>query len=228
MKMSNSGKIWKPAFLMLLLTLLAPAVVSADETGWPRWRGPNGDGVSAETVWNPKALEGGARVLWTATIGAGYSNVAISAGRLYAMGSGDVTHLAFVCRDAATGRTIWKRRLMVGFGGLDPMSTPSVDGDRVYGTAQNGMSFCLKTADGSLVWKKGVGPDSSDDVRTFSTGYGRASSLVVDGSLLFVNANLAGIDKMNGRLVWNSGMHIANPLLPFAGVYATPVIVEVD
>jgi outer membrane protein assembly factor BamB len=213
-----------------VLLVLASGLISAEPSNWPRWRGPNGDGVSTETGWNPKCLDGGAKVLWTANIGTGYSNIAISDGHLYAMGSGDVTHLAFACLDAATGKTIWMQRLMLGVGSQDPMSTPTVDGDRVYGTAQNGMLFCLNTADGRMLWKKGVGPDSSDEVRTFSLGYGRVSSPVVDGALLLINANMAGIalDKMDGRVVWDSGTHIANPLLPFAEAYATPVIADLE
>jgi outer membrane protein assembly factor BamB len=210
--------------------VLAAASVFAEAPAWPRWRGPNGDGVSTETGWNAKALEGGARVAWTADIGAGYSNVAISDGRLYAMGSGDVTHLAFLCLDAATGKTIWKQSLMLGVGSQDPMATPCVDADRVYGMAQNGALFCLKTADGTLVWQKRVGPDKGDDIRTFRIDYGRSCSPVVDGRILLLNVNIAGValDKMDGRVIWDSGMKIANLLLPFAQPFATPVFADVD
>jgi len=214
------------AFLMLLVA----AVSVAEPYDWPGWRGPGGTGVSAETDWNPKCLQGGAKVLWTASIGAGYSNIAVAGGRVYAAGSGDATHLAFSCLDAASGKTIWKQNVMLGVGSQDPMSTPAVDGDRVYGLAQNGAVFCLQAADGSLVWKKVVGPGSSDDVRTFSLGYGCAASPRIDGALLFINANMAGValDKMDGHMVWDSGRHIANALLPFAEVYATPVATRID
>jgi len=35
----------------------------ADDFDWPRWRGPNGDGISKETDWDPKALEEEPKVL---------------------------------------------------------------------------------------------------------------------------------------------------------------------
>ena len=50
---------------------------------WPRWRGPDGNGVSKETGWDPKALENGPKILWRTNVGYGYSNVAIEDGRLY-------------------------------------------------------------------------------------------------------------------------------------------------
>src|SRR5512136_460720 len=77
-------------------------------SGWPGWRGPNGDGVSLETGWNEKALEGGAKILWTAMIGPGYSNVAITDGRLFTMGTRD-SQLVFSCLDAASGSVIWEK-----------------------------------------------------------------------------------------------------------------------
>ena len=36
---------------------------NADDFDWPRWRGPNGDGISIETDWDPEALSGGPRIL---------------------------------------------------------------------------------------------------------------------------------------------------------------------
>lgn len=51
----------------ILLIFLAPATcgirASEDDFEWPRWRGPNGDGISKEKDWNPKALTGGPKIL---------------------------------------------------------------------------------------------------------------------------------------------------------------------
>ena len=57
----------------------------ADEFDWPRWRGPNGDGISLETDWDPEALSGGPKILWKVNVGWGHSNVAIQDNRLYTM-----------------------------------------------------------------------------------------------------------------------------------------------
>src|SRR5687767_2178712 len=42
---------------------------------WPQWRGPNRDGVSAETGLLRQWPEGGPKVLWTAATGEGFSSV---------------------------------------------------------------------------------------------------------------------------------------------------------
>jgi hypothetical protein len=59
---------------------------------WPQWRGPEGNGQSRETDWDPASFAA-PRVLWKADVGVGYSNV--------------------VCLDAATGKQIWRRPFAV-------------------------------------------------------------------------------------------------------------------
>lgn len=63
-----------------------PMTGIADDFDWPGWRGPNGDGISNETDWDPEALAEGAEILWKVDLGMGYSNVAINDNRLYTMG----------------------------------------------------------------------------------------------------------------------------------------------
>jgi hypothetical protein len=52
---------------LLIVAIFAAAwyAIPPDTTSfnWPRWRGPDGNGTSRETGWNPMALEGGPRVL---------------------------------------------------------------------------------------------------------------------------------------------------------------------
>ena len=49
----------------------------AGDFDWPRWRGPNGDGISMETDWDPEALAEGPKILWKVNVGKGHSNVSI-------------------------------------------------------------------------------------------------------------------------------------------------------
>ena len=146
----------KSLVFLLLACLAAPAF--SQSTDWPCWRGSNHDGVSTETDWNPEALKGGAKVLWTVNIGFGYSNIAIAKGRIYAMGlDGKTSNVAVHCLDAATGKAIWSNGApgSIGFGD----STPAVDGDRMYGLSSFGSLFCLDAATGALKWRKSLGGD---------------------------------------------------------------------
>lgn len=36
---------------------------------WPQWRGPERNGVSVETDWDPRALSEGPRILWKENVG---------------------------------------------------------------------------------------------------------------------------------------------------------------
>ena len=186
--------------LLFLMFGLATVIAFAQTPSWPRWRGASGDGVSRETGWNPLALQGGAKVLWTVDVGAGYSNVVIAANRLYALGQDkEKSSLVFSCVDAATGEKIWQRTYPTAH---PPESTPVIDGDRVYGIAYDGTLFCLRSADGTPVWEKNL----VKDFKAKRGVYGWATSPVVEGDLVLLNAGTAGIalNKMDGSLAWDS------------------------
>ena len=209
-------------FLLILLTA-ALVSCSAARYDWPRWRGPNGDNISRERGWNPRALEGGPRIAWQVDVGGGYSNVAIQDNRLYAMGW-DVTGVLAVaccCLDASTGKEIW-RYSFPSF--LFPQATPTVEGSSVYCLCTDGLVHCLDTGNGKLRWKN----DLVVDCGAVKPAYGFAGSPVIVGNLLIFTANTSGIalDKRTGVKVWASE---APPKLPnlwstTGTEYHTPVI----
>lgn len=77
------------ALVFLLILVNCGINTKEDEVGWPRWRGPNGDGISNETNWDPEVLAGGLKILWKVDVGRGHSNVAIKDNRLLTMGKKD-------------------------------------------------------------------------------------------------------------------------------------------
>jgi hypothetical protein len=62
--MDNRRKIIRVILVPLFMVILT---VSANAADWPRWRGPNGDGISTETEWAPAALAEGPKILWKAS-----------------------------------------------------------------------------------------------------------------------------------------------------------------
>ncbi len=201
------------AFLLLpMLCLASPAFAQSPD--WPWWRGPGGTGVSSESNWDPLALKDGAKVLWTADIGVGYSNIAIKDNRIYATGR-DRKTLAFdiSCLDAATGKVIWTNNTQrLG----DAMSTLAVDSAFVYGLGNEGTVFCLRASDGRIDWKTDLFFDLKVPMQSFW-----ATSPVLDGDLLFLNAGSAGIalKKKSGQLAWYNG-----PVDSPRGYFASPVL----
>ncbi len=216
----------KISLLMILLAFLwSPSPLAARGRSensnlpagpsWPRWRGANGDGVSAEASWDPIALKGTPKILWRRDVGTGYSSAAIQGRRLYTMGMRDDQWSVF-CIDAGSGRAIWKKSTP---NVLSPHSTPTVDGDRLYCLNQDGSLLCLRTSNGATLWKA----DLAHGFNAIRPNYGWAASPVVEGSLLLVNANSMqmALNKMTGELVWKFDDPMPRGTF---GSYATPVV----
>ena len=208
--------------LCIALLLVFPAISFAQSFDWPQWRGPNGDGTSAETGWNPLALKDGAKVLWNVNIGFGYSNVAIQGNRLYAMGlsEGDVY---ICCLDATTGRVIWRQQPFQE--SCFPQTTPAVAGESVYFLSSRGSLICVKASDGKVLWER----DFKYDFGALSQPYLWASSPIVEGDLLLLSANgkALALDRRTGDLAWD--VDVISPVSTSPrhvdyGVYATPVL----
>jgi outer membrane protein assembly factor BamB len=211
---------------ILVLLSLAVFVVSApaQTPDWPQWRGPNGSGATTETGWNPMALQGGARVLWKVFVGIGYASPIIKAGRLYTTGGGASKGVRFWCLDPATGVPIWEKFVDLGDRFLnareDFRATPATDGERVYWISGSGRFFCLRAADGELLWMK----ELVKDYGAVKPYYGWAASPVIEGDLLLVNAHTLalGLDKATGDIRWRS-----ENLPIIADGLSTPVVCDV-
>src|SRR5262249_36396093 len=68
------------AISLVLLGLLAFTVRAED---WPQWRGPNRDGVWAETDILRSFPPDGLQVRWRAKVGPGWSSPVVAKGRVY-------------------------------------------------------------------------------------------------------------------------------------------------
>jgi len=209
-------------YMVILFTLIFVVCAVrgiAGDYDWPRWRGLNGDGISMKTDWDPEALDGGPKILWKADVEIGYSNVAIKDSRLYTMGHKGRENYIY-CLDAETGNEIWRYTFQSSY---DPMSTPLVDGNCVYGLGANGELLCLKTKNGKLLWEK----DLNLDFKAWNTTNGWATSPAVEGKLLLLNANdmEIALNKKTGNFVW--GIEDAKPPRSW-GSYATTVVFDDD
>jgi outer membrane protein assembly factor BamB len=206
------------SFLIVWLFGIYAVCGNADDLEWPRWRGPNGDGISNETNWDPEALSGGPKILWKVDLGRGHSNVAIKDNRLYTMGLKD-NRFTVYCLNAETGEEIWQR--VTELRG-DPQSTPTIDGKYVYALDKDGILLCLKAKNGRIKWQK----DLVREYKTERIPYGFSGSPVIVDDLIILNVNTAGIaiNKNTGDRVWSSPRHTDKK--NSQGYHATPVIYE--
>jgi outer membrane protein assembly factor BamB len=211
-------------FLSLILLYFLSGICYSQD--WPCWRGPNGDGISRETQWDPQTLNGGARILWKADIGQGHSAVSIQDGLLYTLGSrflkknGETLYEEIVfCLNASTGETVWKYIYpSIPMAHAGPRSTPTVDRSSVFTLGSKGHLFCFDRKSGKVIWKR----DLVSQRLSGDSKWGFSTSPVVAGNILLLNVGSAGLalNKTSGEVIWKSD-------LPNWGL-SSPVITKIE
>ena len=81
--------------------------LGATAEDWPRWRGPDLNGMYRERDWMAAWPQDGPKQLWSALVGIGFSSVTLAQGRVFTLGNTNATDAVF-CFDAATGKELWR------------------------------------------------------------------------------------------------------------------------
>ena len=175
---------------------------------WPQWRGPQRDGISAETGLLKSWPAGGPPLLWkTGGLGEGYASFSVAGGRLYTMGQrGDQSFV--LALDANTGKKLWEAPVGGAFRerrGHGPRATPTIDGNRLYAQSADGGLACLDAATGKRIWGFNVVEKFGGQV----IHWGISESPLVDGERLIVNpgangASIVALNKKDGSMIWKS------------------------
>jgi outer membrane protein assembly factor BamB len=221
-------------FVLLVIALFSTA--AAPSANWPAWRGPAGDGVSAERnlpvrwtttdniAWKVQLPQwsGATPIIWGDTI---FLNVAES--------DGDTLSLWALRR--ANGEVLWKRPLSSGNNKQrkQNMSSPSpvTDGTTVW--VMTGTGF-LKAFDfkGNELWVR----DIQKDYGRFGLNWGYANSpLLLDGDLIVPVLHgmktddpsyLLRIDGKTGKTEWRVERP-TNAIRESPDAYITPALAKV-
>ena len=196
--------------------LAAGAIVvagRADAAGgvdWPGlWGGSARVAAAPGTGFGPGATLQ-VKEVWRRPLGSGYSGVSVVEGRGYTASSDGTDDLA-VAFEATTGKELWRARLDATYRGHDgshdgPISTPTVEGGRVFLVSPRGTLFALDAASGKELWRHDLKAEhgAGDPV------YGFAVSPLVVGKLVVVQAggdkgkNLVAYDTATGALAWTA------------------------
>jgi len=210
-----------------ILLMVFTSCVFADEQ-WPQYMGPNRDGsVAAPGLFDGQvALE----LIWTQPLGSGFSGIVVGGGKLYTMYADqsdafeifdkslvpdtptDSVMDVLSCFDAATGLKLWSYEYgasfpKVGSSEPGPLSTPVLDGNRVYGLGARGELFCLEASSGKLVWAR----DIVKELGAVQPDVGITTSPLISGDLLILNVGdrkdkgIAALNKKTGELAWHLG-----------------------
>jgi outer membrane protein assembly factor BamB len=179
------------------------------ETEWYQFRGPNRDGLSADTKLLKQWPKQGPGLAWKAAgIGAGFSSVSVAGGRIYTMGDLADGAMLFAL-NAADGKILWQ--LKVGAKGEPggypgPRSTPATDGTHVFALGQGGDLVCAEAATGKEVWRKSLGSDFGGRMMS---GWGYSESPLLDGDFVVVTpggskGTVVALNKADGATKWQS------------------------
>lgn len=225
----------RPAYrLRSLVSILAAhlTLASPDLQGenWPQWRGPNGDGISAEedvpVEWSPAR-----NVLWkTAIQGEGHSSPTVWEDSVFVTTVLKESKERLLLRfDARSGQELWRRVVVTAE--VEPMhrensaasSTPVTDGQHVFTSFQNGRQVDVQCYDyaGKRVW-------TAQPLR-FAGEHGYSYTPLLWADLLIFDfaqndePAVVALDKRTGRIRWRFDRnsreisHVTPLLIPAGG-----------
>ena len=210
-----------------LLLLLAPNGFAASAEDWPQFRGPTGQGHSAERGV-PVEWSESRHVVWKTPVpGLGWSSPVVAGRRVWVTTGvkdrgGSLRALAY---DVETGREVvnvevFRTRSSEATNPKNSRAspTPIIEGDRVYVHFGADGTAGLTTA-GDIVWKARFEYDSQ---------HGSGGSPVLYGDLLIFSCDgadqafIVALDKKTGKVRWKTSRR-----QPWDQAYSTPLVVRV-
>jgi outer membrane protein assembly factor BamB len=193
----------------ILTLLLVAASCQAEE--WPGWRGPRGDGTSAETNL-PVRWGATENVRWKVSIpGKGHSSPIVWGDRIFLTTCIEETgQRLLLCLDRSDGKILWQRQVLKAK--LEPKhalnsyasSTPATDGKHVWVTFLDDPDILVACYDfdGNLTWRRSPGP--------FQSIHGFCSSPVLYRDLIILNGDqdaeawIVALDQATGAERWRT------------------------
>lgn len=231
------------------ITLIVSLVIfgtSARGDDWPCWRGPRGDGSSAESNL-PTRWTATDNIAWKTELpGEGYASPIICGNRIFTVSAlvqtndrapergnsvqqpTQVRDRVLICLDRATGKQLWQRTVisspLEGKHRLNSWasSTPATDGKLVYTSFLDNQDMVVAAYDfdGNQQWL--VRPGS------FQSVHGYCSSPVLYKNMVIVNgdhdgdAYIVALDHADGRKLWKT------PRENKTRSYCVPIVRELD
>jgi hypothetical protein len=204
---------------LLLAVVACSSAISAD---WPRFRGPNGSGVSDATGL-PTEFGPAKNVLWKVDLPPGHSSPVLSGDRIF-LTAWEKGKLLTLCVDRNLGKTLWQgeiaRARSDDINSLNSPASPSpaTDGENVYAFFQD-FGLISYSVDGKERWRLPLGP--------FKNGNGMGASPIVSHGMVLlvcdqdVGSFVLAVKAATGKACWRK-----ERLNTIGAGYATPVVCE--
>jgi outer membrane protein assembly factor BamB len=205
---------------------LAGSLRPAAASDWPRFRGPNGAGISTDTGV-PVEFGEKKNLHWKVEIpGAGNSSPIVSKQRIFLQTASDNgRERQLLCLDLVNGNTLWSRAAPGGKGTIHDKntmasSTAAADGLRVYVSFWDGKGLSVAAYDygGKRMWTRDLG--------SFTSQHGAGHSPIVVGDKVFLakdqdgSAEVVALHASSGDVAWKASRPAHR------ACYSTPFLLE--
>ncbi len=212
--------------VLLVGVCLAGSVSPTVASDWPRFRGPNGTGVSPDSE-APIEFGEETNLRWKVAIpGTGNSSPSVSKQRIFLQSaSDDGSERMVVCLDLANGNALWTDRVPGGKGVTHvnnslASSTAAADGSRVFVSFWDGHDLSVAGYDygGKKLWTRDLG--------AFKSQHGAGHSPIVVGDKVILandqdgSSSVVALDAANGTIAWEK----TRPA--HRACYSTPILLE--
>ncbi len=163
---------------------------------WPVWRGPDHNSISTENI-KPSSV-----IAWKQNVGNGYSAVTVCNGKALTAGNSGGDDVVY-CFDADTGKKVWTSKYRSAKGGRypGPRATPVTDGKKVWILSRNGDLVCIDFANGKQLWHKKV---LTGGARNLRWGLAGSVLIDGDLAVINVGDGGAAYNKNTGAQVWSN------------------------
>jgi len=173
----------KHPFCSCILVGVSALTLTARAEDWPRFRGPNGSGVT-EAKNLPDKIDD-ANTVWKVNTGTGWSSPVVSGSKVVITAETGPGKRAVIGLDAASGKELWRHEESFtthkkhNFNSF-ASSTPFVDAERIYVNWSTGTTIQALALDhnGKLLWKN---EHVADYIHEHGTG---VSPVVADGVMI--------------------------------------------
>ena len=225
---------------LFALVFAVTTLQAATSTDWPRFLGPTGAAIVAESKV-PLKWSDSENIVWKAEMpGPGSSSPIVFGDKVFITcwtgygdkeGASDMSKLTrhLICLNRADGKVQWDAKVPSAVE-EDPWRgfitehgyathTPVTDGERVYVFFGKSGALAFDMA-GKQLWQTSCGTSSGQ------RRWGSAASPIIHDDLLIVNANdesqtIFGLDKKSGKVAWKAEGD-------FGMAYGTPNIIKRD
>jgi len=212
---------------LLTLSLISALVFQAmAEPHWPRFRGPQGTGHSADTnlpvEWDADS------VVWKTELkGQGQSSVVNWGNQMFVTSSNESGNERYlICLDKTDGKVLWEKSVPVAnpeaTHKMNSWATPTcaTDGERVVAFFGPGGLHCYDM-EGNAMWSRELG--------NFAGAWGIAASPIIIGNAVIQNCDtqeptpsyLIAVHKDSGETMWKAERGVKP-----RGGWSTPILIE--